>query len=97
MAKPKEYLISGDNYYPNTVADKAETLPPGAYQIGFTMEGAPYFTPIKIVSDTIINIPNSSAEEIISEVRKFWSEGVSKKFQEYGKGPRPGNPLKPLR
>lgn len=84
MAKPKEYLINGDNFYPNTVAERTECLPAGAYQIGTTMEGAPYFTPIKIVTDRIIDIPNSITESVVSEVEKFWSDGVSKKFEDYG-------------
>lgn len=82
--KIKEYLINGDNYYPNTVADKTKTLPPGAYELGVTMEGAPFFKPIEIVTDTIVDIPNSVTEDVVAEIEQFWSKGVSDKFEQYG-------------
>lgn len=81
---PKEYLLQGDNYFPSTQAEKTEILPPGAYECNVTMEGAPFFSPIEIVTDKIIDIPNSFTEEIIKEIEAFWSKGVSEKFKQYG-------------
>lgn len=81
---PKEYLINGDNYFPNTVARKTDSLPAGAYKCRTTLDGMPYFSPIDILTDKIIDIPNSVTEEIVAEVNQFWSDGVSKKFKEYG-------------
>lgn len=84
MAKTKEYLINGDNFFPNTQAQRSDTLPAGAYQCKITMEGAPYFEPIKIMTDTIVDIPDSFTLDVVREIEQFWGEGVSKKFQEYG-------------
>lgn len=84
MSKPKEYLVNGDHFFPNTVADKTTSLPAGAYQIGMTMDGAPYFSPISIITDKIIDIPNSITSAVVAEIENFWSEGVSQKFKEYG-------------
>lgn len=84
MTANKEYLVNGDNFYPNTVASKTDKLPAGAYQIGFTIEGAPYFSPIKIVTDSIVDIPDAAVNAVVEEVEKFWSAGVSEKFQQYG-------------
>lgn len=82
--KPKEYLINGDNYFPNTVATRSTGLPAGAYECGVTMDGAPFFKPIQIVTDTIIDLDDSAAVEVTNEIRKFWSTDVSDKFQQYG-------------
>lgn len=84
VKKTKEYLISGDNYFPNTQAERSTILPPGAYQCKVTMEGAPFFEPISIVTDEIIKIPNSVTEDVVAEVKQFWSNGVSEKFEKYG-------------
>lgn len=80
----KEYLITGDNYFPNTEMSRSKELPPGAYECGVTMEGAPFFRPITIVTDEIVSIPNSFTEEILTEIKQFWSAGVSEKFKKYG-------------
>ena len=80
----KEYLVNGDNYFPNVQADRTSVLPPGAYECTFTMEGAPYFRPIEIITDQIIEIPNSVTNEVVKEVDTFWSKGVSDKFKQYG-------------
>lgn len=80
----KEYLISGDNYFPNTQASRTACLPAGAYECGITLEGAPYLSPIKITTDTIIDIPNSFTLDVIEEIENFWSTGVSTKFEQYG-------------
>lgn len=80
----KEYLINGDNYYPNTQAKRTSSLPPGAYECKVTLEGAPYFAPMEIVTDSIIDIKNSFTDELVNEVRTFWSNGVQEKFKQYG-------------
>lgn len=80
----KEYLVNGNNFFPNVQADRTSSLPAGAYECTFTMEGSPYFRPIEIVTDQIIDIPNSFTLEIIAEIEAFWSQGVSEKFQQYG-------------
>jgi SpoVK/Ycf46/Vps4 family AAA+-type ATPase len=84
VATNKEYLINADNFFPNVEAQRSNTLPAGAYTCKITMEGAPYLSPIKIMTDTIINIPNTFTEDVIGEIRQFWSNNVSEKFKTYG-------------
>lgn len=84
MKQIKEYLVSGDNYYPNVQAKRTPNLPPGAYECAVTMNGEAFFRPIQIVTDKIIDIPNSFTEEVLAEVDLFWSKGVSEKFEQYG-------------
>lgn len=82
--KVKEYLISGDNYFPNTRAERTEALPAGAYECKITMESAPFFEPISIITDEIIDLPNSAMSEVVTEINNFWSQNVSDKFKQYG-------------
>lgn len=80
----KEYLVNGGNYFPNLVAERSDGLPAGCYECAVTREGAPYFRPIKILTDTIINLQDTAAVEISNEIKNFWSDGVSEKFKQYG-------------
>lgn len=82
--EPKEYLVAGNNYFPNTEAKRADALPPGAYECKLTIEGAAYFEPITILTDKIVDIPNSVTEQVVTDIKRFWSEEVSKKFEQYG-------------
>lgn len=45
----KEYLVNGDNFFPNTQTSRADKLPAGAYECRVTMEGAPYFEPLVLI------------------------------------------------
>lgn len=87
MTKPapanKEYLINGDNYFPNLIAKRSNELPPGAYECAVTHDGTPYFKPISIITDEIVDLTDSAAVEIAKEVKQFWSKGVTDKFQQY--------------
>lgn len=79
----KEYLINGDNYFPNLIAKRSSQLPPGAYECAVTNDGTPYFKPISIITDEIVDLTDSAAVEIAKEVKQFWSKGVTEKFQQY--------------
>lgn len=83
-SKTKEYLVNGDNYFPNVQADRTSNLPPGAYECNAMMDGTLYLKPINIVTDTIVDIPDSGINEIVDDVRLFWSDNVTAKFKEYG-------------
>ena len=83
MAKTK-YLKQDDLFFPVEKGDETKVLSAGAYECEFTMDGRPYFSPIKLNSDNIVDIPNSVTDEVVKELKKFWSEGASKKFKEYG-------------
>ena len=82
--KTKEYLINGDNYFPNTQAERSPVLPAGAYECRVTMEGAPFFQPIQIITDNIIDLPHSFMQDVVNEIDNFWSLNVSQKFEQYG-------------
>ena len=84
MKQIKEYLISGENYFPNVQASRTSKLPAGAYECAVTISGEAYFKPIQIVTDKIIDIPSNLTEEVIKEIDMFWSDGVSSKFEQYG-------------
>lgn len=79
----KEYLVNGDNYFPNLIAKRSESLPAGAYECGVTNDGSPFFKPISIITDEIVDLTDSAAVEISQEVKQFWSKGVTDKFQQY--------------
>lgn len=79
--KSKEYLVNGGLYFPNLVAKRSDTLPPGAYECAVTNQGEAYLKPIQIVTDKIIDLGGDSIKD---EIDMFWSEGVSKKFEQYG-------------
>lgn len=88
--KSKEYLINGDTYFPMVQAERSSTLPAGAYETGITIEGAPYLTPIKIVTDEIVDIPDYAINDIVDDIDLFWSDKVSAKFKEYKLTPSRG-------
>ena len=79
--KSKEYLVNGGLYFPNLVAKRSDTLPPGAYECAVTNQGEAYLKPIEIVTDKIVDLGGDSIKE---EIDLFWSKGVSEKFEQYG-------------
>lgn len=83
-SKAKEYLINGDNYFPNLIAERSSSLPAGTYECKITREGSPYFAPIGIMTDNIIDLKDAAAVEITNEIRTFWSNSISEKFKQYG-------------
>ncbi len=82
--KIKEYLVNGDNYFPNVQSDRTSNLPAGAYECGVMMDGTAFLKPINIVTDKIVDIPDYAINEIVEDVRMFWSDSVTAKFKEYG-------------
>lgn len=83
-SKTKEYLINGDNYFPNLKSERSSTLPAGTYEIATTMEGAPYLKPIKIITDNIVDLDDGVTKDVVDELKLFWSSGVTEKFKQYG-------------
>ena len=79
--KSKEYLVNGGLYFPNLVAKRSDTLPPGAYECAVTNQGEAYLKPIEIVTDKIVDLGGDTIKE---EIDLFWSKGVSEKFEQYG-------------
>lgn len=80
----KEYLINGNNYFPNLQTERSDSLPSGAYECCVMMDGTMYLKPIEIMTDEIVEIPDHGVNEIVDDVRYFWSDKVTAKFKEYG-------------
>lgn len=89
-SKQKEYIVNGDTYFPSVQSERSPVLPAGAYETGITVEGAPYLTPIEIVTDEIVKIPNYAINEVVDDIDLFWSDKVSAKFLEYKLTPSRG-------
>lgn len=79
--KSKEYLVNGGLYFPNLVAKRSDTLPPGAYECAVTNQGEAYLKPIQIVTDKIVDLGGDSIKD---DIDLFWQKGVSEKFEQYG-------------
>lgn len=80
----KEYLINDNNYFPNVQASRSSSLPAGAYECQYLMDGTLFLRPIKIVTDEIIDIPDYAINTIVDDVKVFWSDEVTAKYNEYG-------------
>lgn len=88
--KLKEYIITGDTYFPTIQNERSGHLPTGVYETGVTIEGAPYLTPIKIMTDEIVDIPDYAINDIVEDIDLFWSDQVTAKFREYKLTPSRG-------
>ena len=88
--KTKEYIVNGDTYFPTVQNERSSSLPSGVYETGVTMEGAPYLTPIQIVTDEIVDIPDYAINDIVNDIDLFWSDKVTAKFKEYKLTPSRG-------
>lgn len=61
-----------------------ETLSPGIYSIGQTMEGRLYLSSMFSTTDELVKLPNFASEQIINEVKSFWNEKTKAHFERYG-------------
>lgn len=80
----KNYSIVDGIYFPGPAPERTNKLPAGAYELCSNMKGDKLFAPIDILTDKIVDIPNSAAIEVEKEIRQFWSDNVSSKFKQYG-------------
>jgi SpoVK/Ycf46/Vps4 family AAA+-type ATPase len=80
----KQYSVQDGIFYPGKETLISKTLPAGAYTCNVTGTGIPFLSPFEIKGDHIIDISGSITQEVISEVRNYWSNDVSEKFKQYG-------------
>lgn len=72
--------LGGQAFIPAT--DTIKTLPPDCYHISISPQGELVFIRQNIVTDSLMRLPDSRGDEVISEVEKFWT--LKDKFQQYG-------------
>ena len=63
-------------------------LPPGAYTVYCDNCGESHFKPHALNTDELIEFPESTSAEVLSEIERFWSNG--KRFAELGFAHRRG-------
>ena len=61
--------------------ESTDSLKAGVYMTGFDQAG-PYLQRHKIDTDTLIDLPDNKAQEVIGEFKKFWE--VGKSFEDRG-------------
>lgn len=87
MSKEPKYKYvqtEGGTFVPRLQMKQKSELPPGVYTLGMDMNGNLLINPMEMVTDGVVDIPNSVAEEIKVDIQKFFSEGVTQKFKDYG-------------
>lgn len=70
---------SGNTYFP--VSDVVQTIPAGAYRCGISNTG-PYIEKMKIQTDNLLALPDSSTEILLKEFSQFWT--LKKAFDKRG-------------
>jgi Hom_end-associated Hint/ATPase family associated with various cellular activities (AAA)/LAGLIDADG-like domain len=75
-----QYASFGGAFTPTS--DTIKTLPPDCYTLQMTMEGNIIFKPQKLVTDSLMRLPDSKSDEVIAEITKFWN--LKDKFKKYG-------------
>jgi ATPase family associated with various cellular activities (AAA) len=75
-----QYSTFSGGYLPTT--STISQLPSGVYRPVITPEGHTVFVPCRVVTDKLIEFPDSVSESVIAEISKFWT--LSEKFKEFG-------------
>lgn len=74
-----QYALFGTGFMPTSSTVKI--LPAGAYRIKPSQQGF-WFSPQRVVTDKLIQFPDSRSDSVIAEIEEFW--GLKKKFAQYG-------------
>jgi SpoVK/Ycf46/Vps4 family AAA+-type ATPase len=84
MYKNSAVWASGDNksYFPSDVQNVRESLPPGEYTIGVDIMRGLYFLNHNTAFDTMLNLHDTVAEELVQYVDKFWT--MEDRFKQFG-------------
>lgn len=77
---PVQYSLFGTGYVPTTKTVK--TLPPGAYHTRFSQAVGIYLDRANVVTDELIEFPDTQSEKIIAEIDLFWT--LKEKFSSMG-------------
>jgi len=60
----------------------ADSIPPGLYKCAQREDVGPCFQKIIIATDTLIDLPDTSCDEVVNEIEQFW--GMKKEFDKRG-------------
>lgn len=77
------FQFKGNKIFIQQKCDLQDKFPPGIYNIDASMDGI-YFTKLDLVSDEVIPVTNSPAEEIIKDISHFMKPETQNKYKEYG-------------
>lgn len=69
-ASARCWAQSGDSFFP--VNEVVNELPPGAYRCRQSNQG-PYLEKMPIEIDSLLNLPDSAVETLLTEFKKFWT------------------------
>lgn len=72
-------VLTNGSFRPGSRTQK--TLPPGAYRIDSDDRGL-FFSYIKVISDSIIELPEASHLRVLEGIRKFWQS--KERYQKHG-------------
>ncbi len=76
---PVQYSLFGTGFVPTTKT--VQTLPAGAYHIRYSQSVGVYFDTAKIVTDELIEFPDTQSDIVIAEIDKFWT--LKEKFNHF--------------
>jgi hypothetical protein len=75
-----QYQIAGEGVF-GFAGRSAAVLPPGYYEIQVNLQGI-FLKTSSLVTDELINLPNSASATVVNEIRKFWS--IADRFKKHG-------------
>lgn len=80
----KEYNLHGGGFFLSRGAPPTgKTIPPGVYSGGSSHAGL-FLVPMNVTTDQLIKMPNTTSEQVVNDLLKFWSPETRAKFDNYG-------------
>jgi hypothetical protein len=85
VASARCWAQSGDAFFP--VSEVVKELPSGAYRCKSSNQG-PYLEKMPIEIDSLLTLPDSAVETLLTEFKKFWTlrENFSKRGFTFKRG-----------
>jgi hypothetical protein len=80
MAGAQRWQTTGDKYFSANLS--LERIPAGLYSCGIGNNTGPYIAPVKIETDTLIELPDSPSADVIQEIQQFWE--LEPEFTKHG-------------
>lgn len=66
-----QYARLGAGFAPTTPTVK--DLPAGIYKPASTPDGTTFFMPQTVVTDSLLRLPDSKSDEVVTEIERFWT------------------------
>lgn len=81
-----KYEVVGPSVYAPAMKDSptVNALPGGTYKIKQTQQGAIYFEGMSVVTDDLVDLPNTVSSQVLDEIKEFWSDKVKERYKKYG-------------